>query len=131
MRAMTQSRRVMRSVWPRAIAALMVVAALSACGEEDVPTGIRPNGASGRVRFVHAVADPARADRVNVTLENVPITANLAFGAVAPAAPTATYYPVLTGSRLLAVRRTADTSVKVLDQPLTIAEAVDYTVIAV
>jgi hypothetical protein len=128
MRDLIPSRR---ATWHRAIAALAIVAALSACGEEDVPTGIRPNGTSGRVRFVHAVADPARADRVNVTVENVPLTANLAFGAVAPVAPTATYYPVLTGSRLLAVRRTADTTVKVLDQPLTISENVDYTVMAV
>lgn len=116
----------------RALATALVIAiGVAGCSEEDLPTGVRPNGDAGRVRFVHAVSDPLRADRLNATLENVPLGINLAYGAVAPALPAAAYYPVYVGSRALAARRTADTVVKVLDQALTIAVGVDYTVLAV
>jgi hypothetical protein len=119
-----------RSAMRTVLAALVLALPLAGCSEEDLPTGVLPNGETGRVRFVHAVSDPARADRLDASLENLPLGINLAYGNVAPTLPAAAYYPVYVGSRALAARRTADTSVKVLDQSLTIAAGTDYTVLA-
>lgn len=117
----------------RAIACGLALAA-TACGEESLPTGVVPNQATGRVRVVNAVSDPTRADRVNITVAGTPLAVNIAYGGVAPAVGVqpnpALYYPVYGGSWPLAVRRTADTTVKVLDHSLTIAANTDYTVIA-
>lgn len=114
---------------------LIAVAASFACSEEDLPTGVVPTGEAGRVRFVHAVADPSRADRVNVSVAGVPIAVNVAFGAVVPNTSVqpnpATYYPIYTGAATVSVRRTSDTTVKVLDQALTVAAGTDYTVLAI
>jgi hypothetical protein len=108
--------------------------ALSACDEESLPTGVRPNQATGRLRVVNAVADPARADRVNITVAGTPLAVNIAYGAVAPAIGVqpnpAPYYPIYAGSFPVALRRTADTTVKVLDYSLTVAANTDYTVLA-
>jgi hypothetical protein len=126
MRTMTYSRRAL---------ALLAgsLLSLAACSEEDVPTGVTPTDEAGRVRFVHAIADPARADRVDVTVDGVPLTAGMAYGTGAPllAAATPAYYPVYVGARSLKVVRTTNTSLQLLDQALTIADDTDYTVMAV
>lgn len=116
--------------------ALLVAAVcmLSACGEEDLPTGVTPNQPAGRLRVVNLVSDPLQGDRVNITVAGVPLAVNIAYGAVAPALGVqpnpAPYYPVYAGTWPVALRRTADTSVKVLDHSLVVAADVDYTVLA-
>lgn len=106
--------------------ALIVVAALAACGTEDVGiTGFEPTQPTGRIRFVHAISG---ANAVNVTVDGVPLGANVGYGAVAPAS---LYYPAYVGNRQFAVRRTADTSVRFLDAPVAVAANVDHTVLAV
>lgn len=106
----------------------LVVAALAACGTEDVGiTGFEPTQPTGRIRFVHAMTD-ARANAVNVTVDGVPLGVNLAYGAAAPASQ---YYPAYAGNRQFAVRRTADTSVHFLDAPVAVVANADHTVIAV
>jgi len=111
----------------------LTIAALAACGEESLPSGVTPDQAVGRLRVVNAVADPARGDRVNITVANTPLAVNIAYGAVAPALGVqpnpAPYYPIYVGTWPLAIRRTADTSIKVLDETLDIAANTDYTVI--
>jgi hypothetical protein len=115
----------------RLLALVSMVAVLAACGTEDVgPTGFEPTQPTGRIRFVHAISDPARASRINVVVDGVPLGVNLAYAAPAPAPPTL-YYPAYAGNRQFAVRRTADTTVHLLDQAVPIAENVDHTVIAV
>jgi hypothetical protein len=108
---------------------------MAACGEESLPSGVTPKQPVGRVRVVNAVADPARGDRVNITVAGTPLAVNIAYGAVAPALGVqpnpAPYYPIYVGTWPLAVRRTADTSVKVIDETLDIAANTDYTVIVV
>lgn len=107
---------------------LASTAALAGCSEESIPTGVEPSGPTGRVRFVNAVSQPARA--VNVSLEGAVFAANLAYGAAAPSGAVL-YYPVLTGDREFLVRNTADTSVRTLNQPFVVNEGTDYTVLAV
>lgn len=116
--------------------AVVVIAAcmLSACGEESLPSGVTPNQPTGRLRVVNAVADTARGDRVNITVAGTPLAVNVAYGVAAPnpgVQPNpAPYYPIYVGSWPVAVRRTADTTIKVLDQSLDVAANVDYTVLA-
>jgi hypothetical protein len=105
---------------------VFLVAGLAACGAEDVGiTGFEPTQPTGRIRFLHAVSG---AGAVNVTVDGVPLGANLAYAA---AAPGAQYYPAYVGARQFAVRRTADTSVHVLDASVTVAANTDQTVIGV
>lgn len=114
---------------------MMAAAALAGCGEESVPTGLTPTGPTGRVRFVNAVADPLRADRLNVTVAGTPLAVNIAFGVAAPNPSVqpnpAPYYPVYVGSWPVIARRTADTTVTVLNQNIDVAASRDYTVLAV
>jgi hypothetical protein len=114
------------------LASLVVAAAtLMACSEEDVPTGINPPGPAGRVRFVNAVSDAARADRVNVSVAGTPLGGAVVYGGAATGTTT-TYAPTLVGTWPLAVRRTVDTTVKVLDYNVNVAaENTDYTVLAI
>src|SRR5687767_48216 len=115
----------------RVIVLASAVAALAACGTDEIgPTGFEPTEPTGRLRFVHAISDPPRASAVNVTVDGVPLGVNLAYAAAAPAPPTL-YYPAYAGARQFAVRRTADTTVRLLDQAVTIAVNTDHTVIAV
>ena len=108
--------------------AVFFVAALTACGAEDVGiTGFEPTQPTGRIRFVHAIFDSPSASRINVTVDGVPLGVNLAYGA---AAPGSFYYPAYVGERQFAVRRTADTSVHLLDTPVAVAQNTDHTVIA-
>lgn len=115
----------------RLIALVSAAAALAACGTDDLgPAGFEPTQPAGRIRFLHAISDPPRASAINVTVDGVPLGVNLAYAAPAPAPPTL-YYPAYAGNRQFAVRRTADTTVRLLDQAVPIAENVDHTVIAV
>jgi hypothetical protein len=115
----------------RAGTALLAAALLAACGEEsNIPSGVDPTEEFGRMRVVHAVADPANADRVNVVVEGVPFAVNMAYATAAPAAPTL-YYPIYEGSREVLVQRTADTTVHVLEATLDITADADQTLFAV
>jgi hypothetical protein len=112
------------------VMALLAVT-LAACGEEDVPTGLTPPGAFGRVRFVNAVNDPTKADRINVSVAGTPLGGGVAYGGAATGTTT-TYAPTLVGTWPVAVRRTADTTVKVFDGNVNVAtEGTDYTVLGV
>ena len=105
---------------------VFLVAALAACGSDDVGiTGFEPTQPTGRIRYVHAVSG---VGAVNVTVDGVPLGANLAYGG---AAPGTQYYPAYVGNRQFAVRRTADTSVHILDVPAAVAANTDHTVIGV
>jgi hypothetical protein len=117
----------------------VVVAAVAACGTEDVGiTGFEPTQPTGRIRFVHAIFDPPRASAVNVTVDGVPLGANLVYAGTTPTtsvpnpglAPATLYFPAYAGDRQFAVRRTADTSVHLLDAAVTVAANTDHTVIA-
>ena len=116
----------------RLIALASVAVALGACGTDEVgPTGYDPSQPTGRIRFVHAISDPARASAINVTVDGVPLGVNIAYGGTAPAPAAALYYPAYAGNRQFAVRRTADTTVHLLDAPVPVAANVDHTVLAV
>lgn len=114
---------------------VMTAAALVGCGEESVPTGLSPTGPTGRVRFVNAVADPLRADRLDVTVAGTPVAVNVGFGVAAPNTAVqpnpAPYYPVYAGSWPVVARRTADPSIMVLSQNIDVTASTDYTVLAV
>jgi len=113
----------------RVIVLASAVAALAACGTDEIgPTGFEPTEPTGRIRFVHAISDPPRASAVNVTVDGVPLGVNMAYGALAPAT---LYYPAYAGNRQFAVRRTADTTVHLLDAAVAVAANTDHTVIAV
>lgn len=125
----------------RLIPLVGALAALAACGTDEVgPTGFEPNEPTGRLRFAHAISDPARASAINVTVDGVPLGVNLVYAGTTPTttlpnpgvapAPPILYYPAYVGNRQFAVRRTADTTVRLLDYTLAVAENVDQTVIA-
>ena len=110
---------------------LGALALAAACGEKTVgPSNITPSQPFGRLRVVNAVANATIADRVNVSVDGVPFGVNLAYGGVAPTPPTL-YYPAYQGNRQVAVRRTADTTVKVLDQAVAITADADQTLFVV
>jgi hypothetical protein len=113
----------------RRLSLTIIACALAGCGTDDIgPTGFEPTQPAGRIRFVHAITDPPRASAVNVTVDGVPLGAGLAYGAVAP---STSYLPAYVGNRQFAVRRTADTTVRLLDVAVPVTENVDYTVIAI
>jgi hypothetical protein len=122
--------------------ALLSAAALAACGTDEVgPTGFEPREPTGRFRFIHAISDPPRASAVNISVDGVPVAVSIVYAGtatttalpnpgVAPAPPTL-YYPAYAGNRQFAVRRTADTTVHLLDAAVPIAANADHTVLAV
>ncbi len=114
------------------IAVLTAAVLLTGCGTTDAPDPLLP-GPAGRVRFVNLITDAAR-NRVNAVLEGTPFGVDLNYAGTTPsslpAPATAIYSPILTGSRTLVLRRTADTSAVVATIPLTIATGADYTVYA-
>ena len=113
----------------RQFASLAAALALLTSCKESIPTGVQLRGTVGRLRFVNAIPDPTKVP-VNVLVAGLPFAVNLAYAAFAPAAANP-YFPVLEGEQPLAVRRTADTSVKVLDMTVTILSQADYTVLAI
>jgi len=123
----------------RVFALLSAAAALSACGTDEVgPTGFEPTQLTGRFRFVHAISGTTP---VNVTVDGVPAGVSLVYAGTAPTtalpnpgvapAPPTLYYAAYAGTRQFAVRRTADTSVHLVDAAVPIAANTDHTVIAV
>ena len=116
---------------PLALAALLAAAA---CGTKEAPDPLAPSGPTGRVRFVNVITDTTRG-RVNVILEGVPFGVTLTYAtttpATLPAPSTSLYAPVLTGSRSMVLRRTADTTVVVATLPFTVDAGQDRTVYAV
>lgn len=113
----------------RKLAVFAAAAAVLTSCSEDIPTGVDLNGNVGRLRFVNALPDTSKVP-VNVRVAGVPFAVNVAYGGVAPAAANP-YFPVLEGTRDLAVRRTLDTSIKVLDMTVTVESGTDYTVLAI
>jgi uncharacterized protein DUF4397 len=111
------------------LALVSAAIALAACGTDEVgPTGFEPNQPTGRIRFVHAISGTTP---VNVMVDGVPLGVSLAYAAAAPAPPAALYYPAYAGNRQFAVRRTADTTVHLLDAAVPVVANTDHTVIAV
>jgi hypothetical protein len=108
---------------------LLAAALLGGCDTKDAPTGVRPTQPFGQIRFVNAIPDSAQARTVNVTLEGVPLGANVGYGSAAVGAAGSLYAPVSVGERTLAVRKTADTSIHVLDLTLTVEEGKQYSVL--
>ena len=109
------------------------MAATTACGTNEAPTGLEPCTPFGRVRFVNLITDPAR-NPVNAILEDIPFGVNLAYGGTTPAslpAPsTALYSAVCAGNRTLVLQRTANTGVTVATIPFTVDASTDYTIFA-
>jgi hypothetical protein len=114
---------------PLAAAAL----ALAACGEQDEPGDpLSPTGPTGRIRFVNAVSNATAAQRpVNVRVGDLPLIANLAYGAATPGTAAVPYYAALAQQHTFLVRRTADTTVTVVQGNVTVPAGEDLTVIAV
>lgn len=117
------------------MATVMCAAALSAaCGTTSAPDALTPSTTQGRIRFVNVINDTTRG-RVNAILEGVPFGVNLTYAlstpATLPAPATALYSPILTGSRTLVLKRTADTNTVVATFPVTITEGQDRTVYAI
>ena len=113
------------------IAALALVGA--ACGTKEAPGPLDPGGPTGRVRFVNLITDPTRVP-VNAILEAVPFGVNLAYGATTPATlpspSNASYSAILSGTRSLVLKRTADTSVTVATISFTVPDNTDQTLYA-
>lgn len=113
----------------RLITLLAAAATLAACGDEaDIPSGVDPEQPYGRFRFVNAVADSATAaNRVNVTVDGVPLGVSLAYGAAAPAS---SYLLAYEGERTFLVQQTTDTAAHVFDGDVTITADTTQTVYA-
>jgi hypothetical protein len=103
------------------------------CGTKEAPGPLEPAGPTGRVRFVNLITDPTRVP-VNAILEGVPFGVNLGYAATTPATlqspATANYSAILTGTRTLVLKKTADTSVTITNIAVTIATGEDVTVYA-
>jgi len=115
-----------------AVCAALVLAA--ACGTKDAAGPLVASGPTGRIRFVNVITDTTRG-RVNAILESVPFGVNLTYAqstpATLPAPSTALYSAVLSGTRSLVLKRTADTNVTVATIQVTVDANQDRTVYAV
>lgn len=100
-------------------AATLVVAA--ACSAKDAPTGPRPTGPSGRLRVVNTTPDPTRGGAANVKIGDQVFAVNLGYAAAT------NYQRVYIGPRDLHVRRTSDTTIKVVDQSFSVDTDKDFT----
>ena len=102
------------------------------CGTKEAP-GPLEAGATGRVRFVNLITDPAR-NPVNAILESVPFGVNLGYGGTTPSSlpspATANYSAILTGDRTLVLQKTADPTVEIARLTFTIAQGEDRTIYA-
>jgi len=130
--AQTGSARVAHRITLGLLAGLSLLTA--ACGTKDATGPLQPSGPQGRVRFVNVITDTTRG-RVNAILERVPFGVNLTYTQSTPAslaAPsTAFYAAVLSGSRSLVLKRTADTNVTVATIPFTVSDNQDRTIYAI
>jgi hypothetical protein len=109
----------------------MIVGA--ACGTKEATGPLEPTGATGRVRFVNLITDPARLP-VNAILESVPFGVNLGYGGTTPSSlpspATANYSAILVGDRSMVLVRTASPSTTVATLTFTIVQDNDHTVYA-
>lgn len=114
--------------------ALVLGAAVAACGTKEAPGPLQPSDATGRVRLVNVITDTTRG-RVNAILEGLPFGVNLTYSQSAPASlatpATAPYAAVLAGNRSFVLKRTADTSTTVATLPFTVASGQDRSVFAI
>jgi len=105
-----------------------------ACGTKDAAGPLAPTGGQGRVRFVNVITDTTRG-RVNAILERVPFGVNLIYTqstpSTLPAPATALYSPILSGSRSLVLKRTADTNTTVATITFTVSDNKDRTVYSI
>jgi hypothetical protein len=128
----SESVRVPRRFTTALLAALTIIG--TACGTTDAEGPLQPSGAQGRVRFVNVITDTTRG-RVNAILESLPFGVNLTYTQSTPAtlaAPnTAFYSAVLSGSRSLVLKRTADTNTTVATVSITVTASQDRTVYAI
>ena len=126
------SAGVLRVAHRTSLTILAAAALLVGCGTTDASDPLIP-GPAGRVRFVNLITDAARVP-VNAILESVPFGVNIAYGGTTPsslpAPANAIYSPILTGSRTLVLKRTADTTVTVATFPFSVGNTVDYTMYA-
>jgi hypothetical protein len=119
----------MRARFRTALFATVLATLTTACGERDVgPTGVSPTEAFGRVRFVNVVTNGTGADTgtVNITLEDVPMGVNLAYGTGATP-----YHPVYGGNRHIVVMRTVDPSITILEADVALSADTSQTVYGV
>jgi hypothetical protein len=96
---------------------LLAVSALTACGDDE---NTNPTGATARLRVVHASPD---APDVDVLVDNAAVLTGV------PYLTASDYLDVAAGSRNLKVNA-ASTSTTVIDAAVTLADGLDYTVIA-
>lgn len=97
--------------------------ALAAC-DADVPEPLSAPTATGRLRFVNATPDTAKARAVNVRIDGVAWVANQGYKAATG------YVLVLPGSRQIDIRKTQDTTILVANQAVPITANTDYTLLA-
>ena len=128
----SKSVRVTRRFTTVLLAALAVAG--TACGTTDAEGPLQPSGPQGRVRFVNVITDTTRG-RVNAILESLPFGVNLTYTQSTPAtlaAPnTAFYTAVLSGSRSLVLKRTADTNTTVATIGISVTASQDRTIYAI
>lgn len=106
------------------LGALAGATTLAACSDSTT-TGPRKTADAGRVRFVNATTDTAVAKTLAVRVDDVPLTASVAYGAATA------YVPAYVGARHFVGRR-ADVAVAnpAFDATVTVAQPADYTVLA-
>lgn len=106
------------------LGALAGATTLAACSDSTT-TGPRKTADAGRVRFVNATTDTAVAKTLAVRVDDVPLTASVAYGAATA------YVPTYVGARHFVGRR-ADVAVAnpAFDATVTVAQPADYTVLA-
>jgi hypothetical protein len=107
----------MRSLF---VSALLAAVTTAACRPED-PNPVSPPGATGRLRFVHASPDTARARNVNVRIDGTAWLANQPYKVASP------YVLVLPGARQVDARKTQDTTIVIFSQPVSVAVSTDFT----
>lgn len=121
-------------IMSRRIPVALLALAVVACGTTDAANPLQPSGTTGRARFVNVITDTTRG-RVNAILEGVPFGVNLTYTlstpATLPAPNTANYAAVLSGTRSLVLKRTADTAVTVATLAFTVGASEDRTVYAI
>lgn len=98
-----------------------VAVAAAGCGEDGEAPTAAP--AVGRLRFVHASPDTARAKTVDVQVAGVPVSAAMAYKAAT------SYILVLEGQREVVFRKAAD-STTVFSLTLAVSASTDYTLLS-
>ncbi len=108
----------------RSSAYLVLAAFAFAACDADVEAPLSAPAATGRLRFVNATPDTAKARAVNVRIDGLAWVANQAYKAATG------YVLALPGDREIDVRKTQDTTISVVSQAVTVAASTDYTLLA-